>query len=351
MLNLFGDFLENTKRNDTNLKVLGSSIETGSISHAYLFSGNDIEKLMLAALYFSASVNCPEKGCGNCPVCHNTMKQIYENLLVIEPLGTNITMDLVQEIQDFVKLSPRLNSFKICIIKEADQLNKEAANKLLKTLEEPPDNKSLFILLTENLPYVMTTIASRCIIFEWDIRQAVNSGSKVDFTGLDGLIKSGLKKVIAGSTGYENALDLSSEIDEFFKNNMPRSGTEDKNTLEKFKNTGATIKETKKFEGILKSKNRKISNKYYSVGLNTVFDIITAWLEDVFSVSQGAHRDLLNYPDNFEFIKENTAPLREEEFLSLVSGIEEDRSRMKYSVNYELVLDAIFLNIKNLVKK
>jgi hypothetical protein len=120
--------------------------------------------------------------------------------------------------------------------------------------------------------------------------------------------------------------------------------------LDRYKNTGASEKEAKKFEGILRSKSRKKAKKYYSVGLNTVFDIITAWLEDVISVNSGTDRDYLNYPENYDFIKLNLPDISDNIILKLISDIEKGRSYIKYSANAELMLDSIFLNIASLVK-
>lgn len=342
------DFLKKTKRNSSNLKVLNSSLKTISVSHAYLFSGGSPEKLFKLSLYFAASINCQNKGCGTCRVCINTLKQVYENLLIIEPVGNFITMEQVKNIQDFIKLSPAKDSFKICIIKEADSLNKEAANKLLKTLEEPPDNKSIFVLLTDNLAGMVPTISSRCIVFEWDMENSNDFILKGDTELFKEMVNNGIKNILQKSSGLDSVLDLSAEINDFLKMQLPDYVKSNHENISRFKNTGATQQETKKFESTLKAKNKKETNRHYYIGLNIVFDIITAWLEDIISVKSGAGEDFLNYSRNFSFIKENLSGLEFKDLLDLISDIENSRDYLKFSLSNELLMDNIFLSVKKL---
>ncbi|MBM3705860.1 MAG: hypothetical protein FJW66_04975, partial [Actinobacteria bacterium] len=126
------NFLSENTKNKSNLKVIKSSVTSGKLSHAYLFAGNDMDCLSDIALLFAASVNCEKKGCGKCRVCSNTVKGIYENLLIVEPEGSILTMDKVLQIQKFVSTSAYTEGKKICIIREADLMNREAANRILK---------------------------------------------------------------------------------------------------------------------------------------------------------------------------------------------------------------------------
>src|SRR4030042_3106245 len=128
------DFLTEENVNRSNIKLLSKMIESGSVSHAYLFNGNNTELLYRLALSFAASVNCAQKGCGNCIVCRNTIKGVYPNVLVIEPEGNILRIEEIARLKKFMGLSSYIHGKKICIIKESATMNQEARNRLLKTL-------------------------------------------------------------------------------------------------------------------------------------------------------------------------------------------------------------------------
>jgi hypothetical protein len=87
-------------------------------------------------------------------------------------------------------------------------------------------------------------------------------------------------------------------------------------------------------------------NKFTNLGINIVFDIITAWLEDILAVSRGASREAINIPDNFDFIVENFRQLDSASAFGLMDIIEKNRKYLKYSIYPELSLDNIFLQLK-----
>ncbi len=95
--------------------------------------------------------------------------------------------------------------------------------------------------------------------------------------------------------------------------------------------------------------DKKEIRRFYNIGLNLVFDIITAWLEDIISVKLGVEKDFLNYSQNYEFIKENLINIELQNLLSLVADIEKTRTHLKFSVNHELLLDNIFLSVEKLI--
>ena len=107
------------------------------------------------------------------------------------------------------------------------------------------------------------------------------------------------------------------------------------------KNMGATKSEIKKYEDSLKIKRRREQNKYNSLGINMVFDIITAWLEDIISVAGGANNQALNFTGNYDIISKNFSSLDSKRVFELIDDIENRRHYIKFSINPELVLDSI----------
>ncbi|WP_297453337.1 DNA polymerase III subunit [Persephonella sp.] len=140
-------------------------------SYTFLFEGKDCIGKKLVALQTARAFLCEKGygfGCGECESCrlvNNTISNIYENsqlnphpdLKLISP-EKEIKIDQIRQIIDFLKL--KSVSGKVVIIEKAEKMNKEAANALLKTLEEPPEN-SMIILTTSNQNAILPTVVSR----------------------------------------------------------------------------------------------------------------------------------------------------------------------------------------------
>jgi DNA polymerase-3 subunit delta' len=353
-------FLADTKRNKSNLKILTDSIKSAKISHAYLFYGSDIEMLSGLALAFAASVNCEKGGCGNCRVCRNTLKGLHENLFMVETEGNVLTIDKVAEIQRIMSFVVYSEGFKISIVKEADLLTLDAANRFLKTLEDPPDDKSIFILLTENLAEILTTIKSRCILFEWDFNESEIIKARLDYDELKKLVDDGIKNIIRYRHDSTYAIDLSIKILDFIKESLGRDVMMDKtqdddveafvaDQIKKLKNTKIPTAELKKYAEAYKKKIKRMTARFYNLGINIVFDIITAWLEDILAIAGGSMAEAVNSSDNYDFIRENFDDcLESQKVFELFENIEKNRKQLKTAIYQELALDGMFLKMQSL---
>lgn len=343
------DFLQKNNRNTTNLKILRQSLETGNLSHAYLFCGSSIEELSKLALFFASSANCEQNGCGTCNICSNTLKEIYSNLLVIEADGIILTKEKVVELQKFASMSAHSMGKKICIVKEVELMNKEASNRFLKTLEDPPDANSIFILLSEDLSGILPTIVSRCSVFEWDFIYESGDDGKIDNSLVANKLDDGIRKIL--SANHINpvfVLALSMDLIDILKQASLTKEIDWQELISKIKSMGATAGEIKKTEEKIKAKNKRKADKYYNLGINNVFDIISAWLEDIIAVRLGASREVLNNGENYSIIKETAVDLKIEKAFKLLEDIENTRNYLKYSIYTELALDNILLKLQGL---
>jgi DNA polymerase-3 subunit delta' len=149
---------------DKILTSLKQSLREGNLAHAYLLLGpHHIGKRTLA-LNLAQAVNCdePEPPCGQCLSCRKIAEAKHADV-VITCLDSNaeISIDAIRELQHLANLPPYEGRYKVFIIDDAEYLSPEAANCLLKVLEEPP-SKLLWLLLASEESRLLPTIVSRC---------------------------------------------------------------------------------------------------------------------------------------------------------------------------------------------
>lgn len=142
--------------------ILAKIIKNQRIANAYIFIGGNPEEKYRQTVDFCKYLNCSQKSaCLQCPNCTKIAKGIHPDVITISPDKKNIKIDQIREIKKHVKYGPNESNYLFVIIKNADSLSEEAANSLLKILEEPPEG-TVFILLVEMASRVLPTIASRC---------------------------------------------------------------------------------------------------------------------------------------------------------------------------------------------
>jgi len=151
------------------VKTLTNAISNGMISHAYLFSGPRGSGKTTIARLFAKAINCQNlkkyEPCNQCSSCLEINQQRAMDLIEIDA-ASHRGIDEIRELRDNVRFVPTKSKYKIYIIDESHQLTKEAANALLKTLEEPPAH-TIFILATTEIHKMIPTIISRCQRFDF----------------------------------------------------------------------------------------------------------------------------------------------------------------------------------------
>ena len=153
------------------VQTLTNAIANGMISHAYLFGGpRGVGKTTLARI-FAKAVNCQNRKegefepCNKCLSCTEITSGHALDLLEIDA-ASHRGIDEIRELKDGIRFAPTKSKYKVFIIDESHQLTKEAANALLKTLEEPPSH-TIFILATTEIHKMIPTIISRCQRFDF----------------------------------------------------------------------------------------------------------------------------------------------------------------------------------------
>lgn len=149
---------------DKTLSLLDYSLKTNAIAHAYLLVGPRHVGKGTLAINLAQALNCdsPEVPCGECRSCQRIRQGKHVD---VTPIGLNsrteIGIDDIRGLQRLANLPPYEGKCKVFIIDEAEYLSTEAANSLLKILEEPPP-RVVWLLLAAEEERLLPTIISRC---------------------------------------------------------------------------------------------------------------------------------------------------------------------------------------------
>src|SRR5215204_3134902 len=141
--------------NETVLQLLGRALETGEVSQAYLFHGPPGVGKRLVALRFGAALVAG----GDVAAEDRALRGLHPDLTEIVPQGAFTTIGQVRDIVRLAASRPFEGARRAFILR-ADALNVQAANALLKTLEEP-EGETVFVLLATSREGVLPTILSR----------------------------------------------------------------------------------------------------------------------------------------------------------------------------------------------
>lgn len=147
--------------------LLTKSLSSGRIAHAYLFRGADGigKKLFAKAMAMALSCkNCgPATSCGTCISCRKFLSDNHPDYVVESPAKGTIKIDRVRSLCKSLTYPPYESQRRVVVIEDIHTMRQEAANSLLKTLEEPPVDNVL-ILTAEASKSILPTIRSRCQI-------------------------------------------------------------------------------------------------------------------------------------------------------------------------------------------
>lgn len=150
-------------------KTLMSAVESGRVSHAYLFTGSRGTGKTSCAKILAKAVNCehPVNGnpCNECASCRGIDEGSVVDVVEIDAASNN-GVDNIRDLREETNYMPSQVKYRVYIIDEVHMLSTGAFNALLKTLEEPPEHVK-FILATTEVHKLPATILSRCQRFDF----------------------------------------------------------------------------------------------------------------------------------------------------------------------------------------
>lgn len=314
------------------INYIRNAVREYKVSHAYILNGErGAGKKMLANL-FAATLLCEKGGPDPCNECHSCRQAESGNhpdiIKVTHEKPNSISVDDIREqVNNTIMIKPYQGPYKVYIIPQADMMTPQAQNALLKTIEEPPEY-AVIMLLTENADTLLPTINSRCVMLK--LRNIK-----------DTLIKKYLMETM-------QVPDYKADMcTAFAQGNMGRAimlaNSEHFNEIRD--ETVQLLKYINEMElsEIVQAVSRITA---YKLEINDYLDIIMIWYRDVLLYKATKDMDKVVFKDQIKYIKERAKRSSYEGIELIIESLEKAKARLKANVNFDLVMELLFLTIK-----
>lgn len=160
----------NAVGHDRSVAALQRGLDSDRVSHSFLIAGPPQVGKTTLAIDIARSVNCEsdDRPCSNCGQCRRISSEMHPDVRIVGlekarsgRLRTLISIEQVRDVQRETSLLPFEGRYRVIVFENAELFSEEAANSLLKTLEEPPE-RVLIVLVATDTRSVLPTIVSRC---------------------------------------------------------------------------------------------------------------------------------------------------------------------------------------------
>lgn len=254
------------------IDMLNSAIAKNRVHSAYLFAGQSGIGKKQVALKFAQMLNCRntqnfKKPCGECSSCRKIEKSTHPDVITVtvQEEKTSIAIEQIREMIKGLQFSAVMGGYNIRIIDDAHLMRSEAANSLLKILEEPPEN-TVIILITPVPKSLPSTIISRCAVVYFGILSGDEIKNEIKKYNLPSDDVEFINSTASGSLGYaielaknrENIPDYRNIISDFQNGKFSnKKFKERKEAVDLLNMLAARIRVEKpeKLEYVLKMKN------------------------------------------------------------------------------------------------
>lgn len=313
---------------EKQIESLKNSIRRGTVSHSYLFEGEEGLGKKLVAHAFSKALLCESGQDEPCNVCNSCIKFDSFNHPDFKAISPTNDVIPIKEIVDLVKdtsVMPFESKRKVYIIDDCHTMRLESQNALLKTLEEPPEYITI-ILITSQKDKIIPTILSRCQIIKF---HSLDSSKIVNILVEKYNLEVNRARFIANFSkgSLKKTLELAISSDFF-------------NMREKVISIIDSLLKGEKIKAIT-SMDFFNENKEHA---EEILDIMIYWFRDLLILKETGDIDLLINKDMVEKLSSQTfIDLRK--INDIIYRIDETKTNLKRNVNYNLLIETMLLSI------
>ena len=314
------------------IEHLQNAITMDKVSHAYILNGPDKSGKKMLAEAFAAALQCEKGGNEPCLECHSCKQAASRNQPDIiyvrhEKPNTISVDDIRSQLNNDIGVKPYSSKHKIYIIDEAEKMNQQAQNALLKTIEEPPAY-AVILLLTTNASTFLPTILSRCVTL--NIKVVPDEKIKKYLMSDYQIPDYQAEVCVAFAQGnVGKAIQLASS-DDF--NEMKSSA------LQLIKR----LKEIDLYE--MTAAIKQISE--YKLEINDYFDLMMVWYRDVLYFKATGDVNGLIFKDEVYDIKRQAEKSSYSGVEMIIEALQKAKLRLNANVNFDLVIELLLLTIK-----
>ena len=308
------------------LRIIENSKKNNRLSHAYLFAGPKGTFKTKMAKYFAMMLYCKEEyPCGECSDCRAILENRHMNVFYIEPLGQSIKKEQIMALQEEFSKTSLVLGPRIYIINEADTMSAAAANSLLKFIEEPTNEETYGILITEHEDNMLQTIVSRSIVINFEAVSKNVLKEQYEALGLEPL---SLDIILSLTNNFDEAKALSSK-EEFEK----LVNTFDKFSTQIFK------------DGPIGLFYRANSDFLYNKNnMQAFLTLLEKFYRDLYEYQISG--SVLTFKSIEEEIKETSMRFTGNVLLKYINQILELEKKMGYNVNINLLFNQLLIDLR-----
>jgi DNA polymerase-3 subunit delta' len=314
------------------IEYMQNAIKMGQVSHAYILSGaRGSGKKMLANL-FAQTLQCEEQGvdpCGTCHSCKQAESGNHPDIIHVQHEKPNTigVEDVREQVVGDVMIKPYSSPYKIYIIAEADKLSVQAQNALLKTIEEPPAYAIIF-LLVENADSLLATIRSRCVMLKLkNIKDKLIKKHLMEYLKVPDYKAEICTAFAQGNMGQAVMLAQSEHFKEIHADALQLAKHVKDMELSEI---SATVKDVSRFK----------------LEITDFLDILGAWYRDVLLYKATQDVNALIFQEEIDAIQEQANRSSYEGIELILQSLENAKTRLRANVNFDLVMELLFLTIK-----
>ena len=314
------------------LKYISSAVENNRVSHAYILNGERGSGKKMLANLFAMTLLCEtgdNEPCGKCHSCKQAESGYHPDIIrVTHEKPNSISVDDIRtQVNNTVDIKPYQGPYKVYIIPQADMMTPQAQNAILKTIEEPP-SYAVFLLLTENAETLLPTINSRCVMLKLrNIKDTLIKKYLMENLEIPDYKADMCTAFAQGNMGRAIMLANSDHFNEIREE-----------AVQLLKH----ISEMELNEIVAAVKNISV----YKLEITDYLDIIMIWYRDVLLYKATKEIDKVVFKDQLQSIKEQARKSSYEGIELILESLEKAKARLKANVNFDLVMELLFLTIK-----